>query len=441
MALYSPSLSTRRLEFLESRAGSLPDRFARAFRSCSAEARALILHLARESAPEPRRIWPELDSFERLHEEAQALLNRYLESDLEVEADDPVLGLAYAWGDFTDALLFVEQERAAGRGEEFFCLAVREEEGSHASLHLVCSDASRHIAPAYERFEHTIAFSATLQPFSHSIRLSGQAEQAPETLALPSPFPRQNRKVMIIPQVSTRLKDRARSTPRVAEILERVIALRPGNYFAFFPSFAWMEKVVESVQLPHGFRSLIQPREAKPQQVEAFLETLREPSKPTLAFGVQGGIFSEGVDYPGDLLIGAFIVGPPLPRFDAEQEGKREYYQKKFGRGFDAAYTWPAMTRAVQAAGRVIRTETDRGVILLIDDRFLEPAYAECLPRDWYAETPRELVPRSILSELKAFWENAHPSPTESQPKPNIQEPGSPAIVEACPGSEPLSLP
>ena len=142
----------------------------------------------------------------------------------------------------------------------------------------------------------------------------------------------------------------------------------------------------------------------KAAQVEKVLEHLREGAAPAVLFAVQGGTFSEGVDYPGEMAIGAFVVGPPLPNFDLEREEMREYYQKKYGTGFDYAYAMPAMARAIQAAGRVIRSEKDRGLIVLMDNRFVQPAYSRSMPRDWYESDVAELVSESILKEVSDFW-------------------------------------
>jgi DNA excision repair protein ERCC-2 len=104
------------------------------------------------------------------------------------------------------------------------------------------------------------------------------------------------------------------------------------------------------------------------------------------------------------MLIGAFVVGPPLPTFDIERETMRKYYDESFGEGFEYAYSYPAMAKSVQAAGRVIRSETDRGVIILMDRRFMEPGYAKSMPKDWFGEGPHELVSRGILKDISDFW-------------------------------------
>ena len=143
----------------------------------------------------------------------------------------------------------------------------------------------------------------------------------------------------------------------------------------------------------------------KNSDVERVLEELKAQTKPSILFAVQGGVFSEGIDYAGETVIGAFIVGPPLPSFDFERERMKDYYQNSYQAGFEYAYTYPAMAKAVQAAGRVIRTETDKGIIILMDDRFLEKNYGSSLPQDWFAHSPKELVSQSILNDVSLFWD------------------------------------
>lgn len=142
----------------------------------------------------------------------------------------------------------------------------------------------------------------------------------------------------------------------------------------------------------------------KLSQFEDVLDHLRKGTRPAVLFAVQGGTFSEGVDYPGDMAIGAFIIGPPLPNFDLEREGMRDYYQKQYNAGFDYAYTIPAMAKAIQAAGRVIRSETDRGLIVLMDSRFVHPSYSLSMPADWFKLNVNELVSESILKDVSEFW-------------------------------------
>ena len=158
------------------------------------------------------------------------------------------------------------------------------------------------------------------------------------------------------------------------------------------------------VSIPEGYRLFLQERNTPLSQVEDILHLLRSEGPPTILFAVQGGVYSEGVDYPGSMAIGVFVVGPPLPTFDVEREKMREYYDNIFSKGFDYAYTFPAMAKAIQSAGRVIRTESDRGVIILLDPRFLEPSYSKSMPADWFQRTPKELVSTQILKDLEEFW-------------------------------------
>ena len=151
---------------------------------------------------------------------------------------------------------------------------------------------------------------------------------------------------------------------------------------------------------------LRQEREWKKPSVDMALAQMRLARTPTLLLAVQGGVFAEGVDYPGNMLIGAIIVGPPLPTFDLESEILREYYETNYGTGFHYAYIYPAMAKVVQAAGRVIRTETDKGLIVLMDKRFLAAEYADTLPSDWFDESINELVSKQISADIDEFWQN-----------------------------------
>jgi DNA excision repair protein ERCC-2 len=138
----------------------------------------------------------------------------------------------------------------------------------------------------------------------------------------------------------------------------------------------------------------------------AVLDILRmKPRDGNLILAVSGGMYAEGVDYPGELLSGVFVVSPALPQVSFERELLRRYFDEKEEAGFDYAYLQPGMTRVVQAAGRLIRSETDRGVIALICRRFVEEPYASRLPRDWYEDTPMELVTNRPAEVIREFFE------------------------------------
>lgn len=338
-----------------------------------------------------------------------ALTAEYLASDAEIAERDPVLALTGYWRAFYEALaqVFRAQKAAEKTGEgvgAFSCLFERGR--GDELLRVVCCDASRHLAESFQPFGRVVAFSATVRPFDFYARLSGFDLAALGTHAFPSPFPRANRKVLVIPQVSTKLKDRGRDAGKIADAIQRLIAVRPGNYVAFFPSFQFLGDLAARLSVP-GSDVLRQTPGMSRAETGKIIERLRSGGPPALVLAVQGGSLAEGIDYPGDQLIGAIIVGPALPSFDVPRAVLRNYYEKTYGNGDDYAYTYPAMAKVVQAAGRVIRTDTDRGLIVLMDARFVEPRYSALLPEYWYEASPKELVSGKILSDVEAFWRRA----------------------------------
>ena len=165
------------------------------------------------------------------------------------------------------------------------------------------------------------------------------------------------------------------------------MAQRPGNYGVFFPSFAYLRMVRAFMRQVPAHRIIEQARTMPEADRERVLRRLRQPdTEPVVLLGVQGGIFAEGVDYPGGMLSGVIVVGPGLPRVDGEQELIRAYYEEKYAQGFAYAYLYPGMNRVVQSAGRVIRSETDVGIVVLVDKRFSHGNYASLFPSHWYGQ-------------------------------------------------------
>lgn len=398
MDYHSPELSSYVLEKMREQLRELPLRF----RTEALELLEGCISVLRLCAPPVAKgtvkIEPPADLFHDHDVLLRSFLSRYLESDEEILAQDPVLRLCFYWSEFTAALEFVE----AGVREEFFTTFAPHPTGG--VVRITCCDASSFLKACYDDYEQVVGFSATLKPFEFYSQLSGLKAETLKTAEFRSPFPKAQRKLLIIPQISSKYSDRQRNYPKVAETIARISALRPGNYFAFFPSFEFLERVLEQFDCPAGFTIRRQERYMRADEVTDLLDHLRGRSKPTIFFAVSGGVFAEGVDYPGDMIIGAFVVGPPLPSFDLEREEMRAYYEKHYQAGFDYAYTYPAMAKAVQAAGRVIRSESDRGLIVLMDGRFLQPSYGKSMPEDWFTESPRELVSDQILKEVQAFW-------------------------------------
>ena len=290
-----------------------------------------------------------------------------------------------------------------------FCAVLRELGEPHAvtwippgRLQITCADASAHLAERFATLAGAVLFSATLKPFDYHMRLAGLAGPGTGAAEVASPFPAGHRKVLVVPQITTRYRTREREVPRIAQFLERVLPLQFGNYLVCFPSFELLAQTQALLSLP-GFELLAQPRRASAGQIGAILERLRG-GRGVVVLAVQGGSLTEGIDCPGEALIGCVVVGPPLPPFDLEREQVRRHFDRAYGCGEAYAYTNPAAAKAVQAAGRVIRTPTDRGLLVFLDPRFLAPEYASCFPADWFRDGPGELVSRAILADVAAFW-------------------------------------
>ncbi len=323
-----------------------------------------------------------LQTLARLEQPMQA----FLEEHKEGEQHDGVLELYFQLQDFL---------RVAERYDDHYitqCSAW----GKEAGVYLLCLDPSDFLAESFSLGRSAVLFSATLSPPDYYKNVLGCAEA--RCIALPSPFPRENLGLFIARGVSTRYKDRERSAGTVADYLYAMIAGRVGNYMAYFPSYAYLDMVLDRFQSAHPeVETLVQQTgmddAARAEFLSAFSE---EPAQTLLGFGVMGGVFGEGIDLTGSRLIGTAVVGVGLPMVSPRQEKLREYCGENFGDGFDYAYRYPGMNKVLQAAGRVIRTDTDRGVVLLIDDRYLQPDYRALCPPHWdgarLVRTPEELT-------------------------------------------------
>jgi DNA excision repair protein ERCC-2 len=398
MDYYSPSLSSLVFEQMRDEIRSVPARFRAEAEDLLDSCIRVVASCRPADRAKPGKMDPPIDSFLDQDSRLRAFLSRYLDSECELQPRDVVMRLCFYWSGFTEALEYVADPGA----KEFFTTFHHHPGGGIVKI--TCCDASAMLKDCYGEYAQVVGFSATLKPFDYYAGLSGLDPGTIKTAEFQSPFPREHRKLLIIPQISTKYSDRERNYAKIAGAIERIAALRRGNYFAFFPSFEFLERVLALFTPPEDFVVQKQERDMKAADVGKILEYLREGASPTVLFAVQGGTFSEGVDYPGEMAIGAFVVGPPLPNFDLEREEMREYYQKRYNAGFDYAYAIPAMARAIQAAGRVIRSEKDRGLIVLMDNRFVQPAYSRSLPRDWYGSDAAELVSKSILQEVADFW-------------------------------------
>lgn len=259
-------------------------------------------------------------------------------------------------------------------------------EDGRFQIKLFCVNPAVNLQNYLEQGNSTIFFSATLLPVHYYKKLLS-VEKDDYAVYAHSSFPQENKFLFIGTDVSTRYTRRGESTyQRFARYIAVMAEQKKGNYMAFFPSYRFLEEVhtcfLECVD--HEVDSICQVSYMDEEQREEFLEEFeQEREKSLVAFCVMGGIFSEGIDLTDDKLIGAVIAGTGLPQVCTEREILKQYFNAADMDGFDYAYLYPGMNKVLQSAGRVIRTESDRGVILLLDDRFRAMRYREVFPREW----------------------------------------------------------
>jgi DNA excision repair protein ERCC-2 len=259
----------------------------------------------------------------------------------------------------------------------------RREGRGRASLTLQNLVPADFLRDRFKAAASVLLFSATLSPGVYYRDLLGLPENSCFT-SLPSPFSAGQLHVNFTPKISTRQAHRESSVMPIAELIAQQYRQRPGHYLAFFSSFKYLNEVnaaLSSTAADVPQRS--QQPGMSPQQRKDFLAGFQEESG-SVAFAVLGGVFSEGIDLPGEQLIGAFVATLGLPPFDAWHDILKQRLQKRFGAGYDYTYLIPGLQKVAQAAGRVIRTPEDEGVIWLIDDRFLQPQIRQLLPGWWF---------------------------------------------------------
>lgn len=279
--------------------------------------------------------------------------------------------------------------------------------GSSFNIKLNCIDPARLLKQTMNKLRAVTLFSATLSPMSYYIDVLGGYQSA-YRLTLPSPYTPSNLCVMIAGNINTRYQAREHSLLPILNYVKTMIDKHNGNYFIFFPSYQYMNQFLEKITSDpiDGCTVISQTREMTETNRQEFLSQFQEPVINTSLLGcvVLGGIFGESIDLVGDKLTGAIIVGTGLPQIGVEQDLIQTYYNNEHD-GFAYAYTYPGMNRVLQAAGRVIRSATDRGVLLLIDDRFLSRRYQALLPLEWQHYLPIYAT-EDCASILDEFWEN-----------------------------------
>ena len=270
-------------------------------------------------------------------------------------------------------------------------------------LKLLCLNAFEYLQQCYPLFQAVCGFSATLTPtryFQQALGLDGDCR----SLVLESSFPAKNLSVCVGTYVDTRYRERERYIDVICESIERCCRARPGNYLVFFSAYHFMQQVHDRFnQLYPDTATLLQQREFDDDAQQQFLSRFFSADEQ-LGFAIMGGRFAEGIDYRGNALIGAIIVGVGLPHANSEQQLIQQDFEALELDGFDYAFRFPGLIRVKQSAGRVIRDEQDRGVVVLLDRRFQQPGYARYLPTHWHPNYCND--PVSLEQSLLRFWEN-----------------------------------
>jgi len=271
----------------------------------------------------------------------------------------------------------------------------------HTSIRLICLDASDRLEKAFKNIHSAAVFSATLRPAQYHLNVLG-LRNCENTVQLPSPYTVDQTGCFICNWVDTRYRAREDSAQNLTELIHLVRHAREGNYLVFFPSHAYMSQIVEHYQKMYPDEDIVvQQRITQTEDRQEYLDSFFN-KRNALGFAITAGVFGEGIDYTGESLIGAIVVGTGLPGLSLQQSLLKDHFDAGGFNGFDYAFRYPGFTRVLQAAGRVIRSETDQGIVVLVDPRFNESFYRDLYPPQW------NLTPcvdgNQLLQGLDQFW-------------------------------------
>ena len=387
------------------RSAGAPERLLSLLGTCSR--RMLAIKRSREEENENRRqvLGTEYELLEDVNLLELGLLSlmgeldSYMNERSEFPDRDKVLEFYFQVRDFL---------AACGRLDDSYRIYSRMLPGGEFMVKLMCINPSAALRECLSQSVSTLFFSATLLPVGYYKELLWGSREEYAVYAL-SPFPRENRLILAARDVSSRYGRRIQGEyEKICDYICRIVEGRQGNYMVFCPSYAYLAQIQEILEerLRRGeadFTLKAQKSHMEEAEREEFLEQFSEKQDKSLAaLCVMGGIFSEGIDLREERLIGAIIIGTGLPQVNVEQEILRDYFDSRGDGGFAFAYQYPGMNKVMQAAGRVIRTARDKGVIALLDDRFLRPEYTALFPREWESYT---VVDRyNVAWALEAFW-------------------------------------
>ena len=340
------------------------------------------------------QILPQVGGFELQLQRLSTELDKYLEQPVPEEIREQVMEFYFSVWNFLGIC-----DRLA---DNYVIYTEFSEEG-HFWLHLYCVRPAENLRQCLDCGMAAIFFSATLLPVNYyKDLLTGNLEDY--AVYAKSPFDPANRLLLVGTDVSSRYSRRgAVEYKRMARYIYETVTVKTGNYLVFAPSYQVMEQVADRCVAYEDMECIRQESGMEEEEREAFLKKFeKERNHSLVGFCVMGGIFSEGIDLTEDRLIGALIIGTGLPQVCREREIVKEYFDKKGMDGFAYAYQYPGMNKVLQAAGRVIRTEADRGMILLMDDRFATISYQRLFPREWEQHAYCQVD--SLAGQLQEFW-------------------------------------
>lgn len=316
--------------------------------------------------------------------------DKLLASGIEGEAKEKITDLYFKLLDFIRVL--------DNYNDGYSTLIIKE--GKHTGIKLFCIDPSYQFSALNKNAGVAVFFSATLMPLDfYKDVLGGQKEDY--NIILESPFPPENFQIIINDAISTKYKDRERTYQAVSDALAAAVSARRGKYMAFFSSYAYMEEVYGIFKEDYPYvNTIIQVRGEKGEE---FLKPFKDQEEDIVGFAVLGAGYSEGIDLAGDMLIGVIVVGVGLPQLSPERNIIRDYYSVKNGMGYEYAYMYPGMNKVLQASGRVIRQETDKGIAMLIDSRYGDRRYQALFPRN-YRGFKRAFGKVHTENILNTFW-------------------------------------
>ena len=288
--------------------------------------------------------------------------------------------------------------------DDSFILYIEKNSEKDLSINLFCLDPSQHLKMSFDKVKSRTIFSATLSPSSYYIKsIGGMKDDA--FLQLSSPFDPSHLKVMIAPKISVKYKNRSETLGEVSSYIQTLVKSKIGNYFVYVPSYEYLDQISPLLE-DESYDLLIQNREMSEGDKENFLSAFEDhPRRTKVGLAVVGGAFGEGIDLVSDRLIGVVVVGVGMPQVCYERNLIRDYFDKQHQDGYNFAYLYPGMNKVMQAVGRVIRGDEDRGVALLIDERYLTKPYRELFRSEWsnYSViTSKE----DLKEECESFWRN-----------------------------------